>query len=870
MPFSHAKPIAPVQPLVQAEQPSYLRHTFPNGLTLLVQEDHSHPLVAFHAVVRTGSATEGPFLGAGISHVVEHMLFKGTARRPVGAVEKEARSYGGTSQGFTTYDTTSYQLVINREFWPQGADLLLDALYSSTLDAAEFTKEREVVLRELKLRRDDPSQVAWDLLFENAYRVHPYRVPIIGYEPLLMKMTAEDVRQYHRTHYLPNTTVIAVAGDVQAEEVVRRIGELTKDLQPGLVPQVMLQEEPLPIAPRDITEEADVQLGIIAIGLPSVAVSGQDLYALDLLAWLLGGDRGSRLEKALKETGIVHAVHCGNYTPQQRGLFSVTMRLDPDKVQRAGPGVWKEFARVSEELFPVQELEAAKRALLREYLAGRQTVAGQASDLAGYEVLVGDPMFAARYLEGIGRVSPEDLQRVAKQYLVKDRATTVTLLPRGALSAGQGRGSARSSESPVELVRLENGVRVLLRLDRRLPLATLQASMLGGVRYENDGTSGVSQLTSQMLLRGTRRRSADQINDLVKEMGGELRPFSGRNSLGLTMEVVSSELPRAVPLLTELLTEPDFPDEQLETERRLALANLKAQEEDPFSWGIRRLAATLFTRHPYRLNPAGEAGALQKLKRQDLVKFHEQVLDPKRLVISVVGQFDRQEVLDLLKQGVGKIQPSEQKVPEIPVEPPLTSLRERMEATPREEALVLIGFPGLKVTDPRVPVLDLIEAVLSGGAGRLFTEVRERRGLAYTVGAFSLHGVDPGCFVLYAVIDPSQADSVRSALLEEVRRLRQADVPEEELREVKQGLLGERRIARQTQQNFAAQIAGDELYGLGFDYSGRYETQVQEITPVEIRRTAGELLDPQRCVVVIGKPGQSSAAPKETEPLQAR
>ena len=152
----------------------------------------------------------------------------------------------------------------------------------------------------------------------------------------------------------------------------------------------------------------------------------------------------------------------------------------------------------------------------------------------------------------------------------------------------------------------------------------------------------------------------------------------------------------------------------------------------------------------------------------------------------------------------------------------------------------------------------------------MFTEIRERRGLAYTVGAFSLHGVDPGCFVLYAVIDPSQADGVRSALLEEVRRLRQADVPEEELREVKQGLLGERRIARQTQQNFAAQIAGDELYGLGFDYSGRYETQVQEITPAQIRRTAGELLDPQRCVVVIGKPGQSSAAPKETEPLQAR
>jgi len=828
-------------------------------------------LAAFHAVVRTGSATEGQFLGAGISHVVEHMLFKGTARRPVGAVEKEARSYGGTSQGFTTYDTTSYQLIVNREFWPQGADLLLDALYSSTLDADEFAKEREVVLRELKMRRDDPSQVAWDLLFENAYKVHPYRIPIIGYEPLLMKMTAGDVRQYHRTHYLPNTTVIAVAGDVQAEEVVRRIGELSKDLQPGLVPQVMLPEEPPPIAPREITEEADVQLGIVAVGLPSVAANDPDLYALDLLAWLLGGERGSRLDKALKETGIVYAVRCENYTPQHRGLLTVTLRLDPGRTREAAAGLWKEFARAASEPFPAEELEAAKRALLREYLAGRQTVGGQASDLADYEVLVGDPTFAARYLEGIRRIQPEDLQRAAKRYFTRERSITVTLLPRGTLPAGQGRGAGKLSEAPAELVRLENGVRIVLRPDRRLPLATLQASLLGGVRYEKDETNGISQLASQMLLRGTRHRSSDQINDLVKQMGGEIHPFSGRNSLGLALEVVSSELPRAVPLMADLLTDSDFPNDPLEQERRLALAGLKAQEENPFSWGIRRLTATLFTRHPYRLDPAGDAEALQKITRQDLIQFHQQVLDPKRLVIAVAGRFDRAEVLDLLKQSLGKIKPALQEPPEIPAEPPLANLRERMEITPREEALVLIGFPGLKVTDPRAPTLDLIEAILSGGAGRLFTEVRERHGLAYTVGAFAMHGVDPGCFVLYAITDPSQADGVRSALLEEVRRLRQADVPEEELREAKQGLLGERRIARQTQQSQAAQTAGDELYGLGFDYFSRYDARVQEIGAAEIRHAAEELLDPQRCVVVIGKPGQStSAAPKPAESLQAR
>ncbi|MDO8730038.1 MAG: pitrilysin family protein, partial [Candidatus Omnitrophota bacterium] len=297
-----------------------------------------------------------------------------------------------------------------------------------------------------------------------------------------------------------------------------------------------------------------------------------------------------------------------------------------------------------------------------------------------------------------------------------------------------------------------------------------------------------------------------------------------------------------------------FPADELETERRLALAGLKAQEEDPFSWGIRRLTSTLFTRHPYRLDPAGEAEPLKNLKQEDLIRFYGQTLNPDRLVIAVTGQFERDSVLSLLKQAVGGIPASKSPAPEVPAEPPLANLRERIEATPREEALVLIGFPGIQVTDPRAPALDLLEAVLSGGAGRLFTEVRERRGLAYTVGAFAMHGVDPGCFVLYAITDPANSDGVRAALLEEVRRLRQTDVPADELQEAKQGLLGGRRIARQTQQVLAAQMAGEELTGLGFDYSARYDARVQQLGSAELRRAAQELLDPERCVVVVGRP----------------
>ena len=853
------QPFSLQQSLQEMSRPNVVRRVFPNGLTLLVQEDHSHPLVAFHAVVRTGSATEGPCLGAGVSHVVEHMLFKGTARRPVGAVEQEARSYGGTSQGFTTYDTTGYQLLVNREYWSEAADLLVDALFFPSMDPGEFAKEREVVLRELKLRRDDPAQVAWDELFANAYRVHPYRIPIIGYEPLLTQLTPEDVKQYHRTHYFPNTMVIAVVGDVNAEEVVQRMQELTASIRPGRVPSIVMPEEPLPQAPRKITEEAEANLAFVSVGFPGVSVNDPDLFALDLLSWLLGGGRGSRLELALREAGIVHSVHSWNYTPQARGLVTVSMRTDPDRVSEALTGMEKEFKRAKEEPFSPEEIVAGKKALLRDYLSGRQTVGGQASDLATYEVMVGDPTFADRYLAGVDRVSAEDLRHAAQHYLVKDSSTLVSLLPRGRTAVVDKQGPGQRQELVAEKVRLDNGLRVILRQDPRLPLVTVQVSMLGGVRYETDKTNGISGLTARMLTRGTRHKGVEEITELLRQMGSEVNSFSGRNSLGLTLELVSSELPRGLDLLSELLLEPSFPQEDFEKERRLALANLKTQEEDPFPWGMRRLVATLFTQHPYRLDPAGNADALKGLKRQDLVAFHERILDPQRIVVSIVGNFKREEVLALIRRTLGRMERKGAQTADVPPEPVLTSLRERIESTPRQEALVLIGFPGLRVGDPKVPALDLVEAVLSGGAGRLFSEVRERRGLAYTVGAFAVHGVDPGSFVLYAVTDPSHIEEVRSALLEEVRRLGTSLVADLELRQAKQGLLGNRRIGRQTQQALAVQMASDELYGLGFDFSDQYEAQVQKVTPEQVQAVARDLFNLQRYVVVIGKPGPAGA-----------
>jgi len=778
-------------------------------------------------------------------------------------MERKFRSYGGSTHGSTTFDTTSYNAIVNQEHWFEAADLWTDALFFSSIDPKEFTKERDVVLRELKLREDDPMREAFETLFAESYRLHPYRYPIIGHAALMQGLTAEDVKAYHRSRYQPNAMVIAVVGDIETEAVIKRFTDLTANIPRGRAVAAALPTEPLPVSAREVTREVEAQLGVVTIGFPGVAVDHPDLYALDLLAWVLGAGRGSQLDQALKETGIVHSVSTWNYTPKDPGQFIVTMRMDPERIPEAVDAVFGELAKAQIQLFDRGEVEAAKRVLLREYLADRQTVSGQAGDLALYESLVGDPTFATRYLKGVEGVSLKDLREMAKRYLKPERATTVKLYPKGTSQPLSAENSQQGGEAETEKRQLSNGIRVLLRPEHRLPLVTVNVAMLGGVRYESDQTNGISALTARMLLRGTRNRTAEEITQAVKQMGAGVYPFSGRNTLGVSLEVMQEAMPEALQLLGELLRDSTFPREELEKERRLSLAALKAKEENPFSWGIRRVQELLFTAHPYRLDSSGNADALVGLQPVHLIQFHQAVLNPASIVVTVVGDFEADEVMGFLEGALGVISPQSKQVLDLPEELALEHLRQRQEITPRAEGLVMVGFHGLRVGDDQAPAMDLIDTMLSGAAGRLFTEVREKRGLAYTVGTILIHGVDPGSFILYAVVDPAHLESVQTALLDEMRTLGTTPVPKEELEIAKEGLLGARRIGRQSQGAVASQLSLDELYGLGFDYEEQYEAQLGQVGATDIQELAQELLNPTRCAIVIGLPKAEAAATAE-------
>lgn len=828
------------------------RWELPNGLSVLFQEDHGAPLVALEALVKTGSATEGRWAGTGVSHVVEHMLFKGTATRPVGAIEREIKSYGGQINGHTTHDVTGYTVTVHRDHFREALALLADALQHPSFDAQELRRELDVVFRELKLRRDDPDQHTADLIWSTTYREHPYRFPIVGYEPLLKALTRQDIIDYYRARYLPNRTVLAIAGDADPAVVQAAVTQALAGWPRGIEPVVTTPREPPPVAPRLVEEAADVAVAQLALVFPSVALTDPDLMALDTLARVLGEGRGSRLDLALREPGLVHDVASWNYTPREPGLFAITMHLDAARVPEARAAAQRAIEELRDHPVSSAELAAAQRAVIAQHAFGHQTVGALAGDLATSEALAGAPLFSQQYVDAVQRVTTDDLQRVARAYLAPSRLIEVVLRPRGAASAATP-AAAAVAEAPIELIPLANGARLLLREDRRHPIVTLRVTAFGGLLHETPAVNGVSALTARMLLRGTAARSAQELTDLVRSLGGEIASASGRNSVGVSLALLRDDVATGLAILSDVWHSPSFPADEFLKEQRLLQADIRQAEDDLFPWGSRRLLGALFAGHPYALPPDGTVESVARLTVADVAASHRLLAAPDRTVISVFGDVRKAEILPLVERAFGHAAPAAPS-PARPAPAPLTACRRIDGAWPRAEAIVLVGFRGLAVADPDYAAVDVLDAVLGGAGGRLFMEVRERRGLAYTVGSSVSTGPDPGSVVLYAVTDPAHADAVVTTLLDEVARVRAAPVSAEELSVAQEAVVGAQSIHLQTNGALSLATGLDELFGIGWRRYQAYPAQVRAVTAQDLHRVAQRYLTPDRCVIFVGRP----------------
>ncbi len=843
------------------EVPPVHRIILDNGVTVLVREDHSAPVVSAQLWVRTGSIDEGPLIGSGLSHFLEHMFFKGSSNHPAARLVQEVQDRGGRMNAYTSFDRTVFYVDIPSRGWRTAVEILADAVQNPLFPEEEFARERDVILREIDRGMDEPARRLSRLLWSTAYVRHPYRYPVIGYRPLVEAVTRDEIIRYFRARYVPDNLTLVLVGDLRTADAESVARETFGRMKREPAPQPFIPREPMQTGPRVAEETMDVRLARIAVAFPSVALPDPDVPALDLLATILGDGRGSRLYRRLREEKeLAHQISAWSYTPADPGLFGITAVADPDRIDALRTGILEEIEAARKAPPSERELEQAVRKRTADWVRGEQTMSGQARDIGEGELSTANPRFDAVYLEALAATTPAEVLRVARRYLDPSRANWAVIrpaAPSGGTSAEEAAEETAARPDPLEqatLERLENGVRVILIEDHRLPLVEIRAVLPAGVLLENDRNNGITALTARLLLKGTERRTAEQITDAIESQGGLISAAAGNNTLYVSLSVLSEQTPTAVDLLGDVLLHPTFPEDAFARERDAQIAAVRAEKDQILQMAQRLLRETVFGRHPYRLSPSGQEKSLEGLTRRDVVDFHRRILRGDELVVAIAGDFRPEAALNELRKALGNV-PSGTGIP-LPEETPAPIRHpiEREWEIDRQQAVVLVGFVGVDVASPMRPALDVISTALSGQGTGLFERIREDRGLAYYVGAFQFTGLHPGLFALYAGTTPEAAGTVRDELLAEVERIRTAGLGPEELERARNRILGGIEMRRQQIGDRALQAALDELYGLGYDDALRLPDRYRAVGPDDVLETARRILRPDACVVTIVRP----------------
>ncbi|MBI5386489.1 MAG: insulinase family protein [Verrucomicrobia bacterium] len=827
--------------------------TLDNGLTLILREDHSAPVVSAQAWCKAGSVHEGKWLGAGLSHVLEHMLFKGTTNRAPGKIDQEVQDAGGNMNAYTSFDRTVYHIDVPNTGARVAIDILCDIVQNATLPAEELVKEKQVILREMDMNQDDPRQRSARRLFECAYTRSPYRFTVIGYPDIFNEVQREDVFAYYKEKYAPNDLFFVVVGDLQAAEVEAQIKEAFAKAKARALPPVVLPDEPAQVAPREIIEEGSTELAHCHVSWHIPDVRHADVPLLDVLATLLGGGRSSRLWQEVREKqALVNSVDAWTYSPGMPGLFGMSAMANADKFEAARDAMFAQVERMKQEPVSDAELSKAVKQFISATLSMRKTMAGQAQDLGASWLAANDLSFSERYLAAVKRVRPADLQRVARAYLTAENRTLYAYLPVGT-KPKQVETSDRFTARPIEKFDLKNGLRLLVKEDHRLPFVEFRAVFQGGVLAEDRTNNGLTLLMAKMLLQGTKTRSAEQIAREMESLGGSIDSYGGNNSFGVNAEVLSGDFAAGLELVSDVILAPAFPGDAFERERNIQLAAIKAQRDQLLQSASRFMRRGLYGDRGYGLDVNGTEETVSALNVANLQRLHQSFAIPNNCVLAVFGDVDTKQVRAAVEERLGAWKAAAA-VKLTNSEPAVHEVKRVGEQRDKKQAVLVIGFAGTTIYDADHYPLEILQEVCSDLGSRLFVRIRENLGLAYYVGAQNFLGLAPGYFGFYAGTEPEKIGQVETEMLKEAALLRASGVTEEELKRAKAKIVGQKKISRQDLGTWAMTAALDELYGLGFAHSDEDDARYAAVTLEQVRRVAQQYLKPDAVVISVVKP----------------
>ena len=843
-----------------------------NGLTVVIEEERSAPVVSIQMWVKVGSADEPQKL-AGISHVFEHMLFKGTPTKGVGQIANIIESVGGDINAYTSFDNTVYHLTVPSRHFSTGLDVISDAIQHSSFDPVELKKELEVVLEEIRMNEDTPGRRLFKSLLGSAYSTHTYGRPVIGFVDTVKSFRRQDILSFFKKWYAPNNMVLVIVGDIEHEAALKAVKDSFKDFKAKPEPHRKRAVEPIQKRLRAGVFSMEVQDSQLGMTYHVPSVKEQDTYAIDVLENILSGGETSRLYKKLKiEDELVHGISVYSMSLKDPGLFFVTAMLKPENVGKTITGTLEVIQKLAIEGPENEEIERAKFNIESSFVYSRETMDGLAGKLGYFEVNLSDYAFEKKYIDNIKKVSPEDIRRVTARYLAPSKMSVSVLMPKAkendltpellaeSVKAASQKPAAKAvkddEESRTTKTVLENGITLIVKEAHSNPTVAFYAAFPGGLRFEQEPKNGVGAFTAEMLTNGTSRMTREELSKELEDMAGGVGGFSGWNSTGASGKFLSRFFDKGLSTIADVIMNPVFPESEIEKLRTDTIASVARQEDNLPGYTFKLLYRELYDVHPYGMQTIGTKESIGALKRGDLIAHHNAFFTPERMVLTIVGDVDAEKTKKKVTELFANFKRSSATLPTPPEDKPETTIEKTGASKNKEQTHIAIGFNGTTIgSDDSFPLRVMTE-ILSGQGGRLFLELRDKKSLAYSVSAISKEAVDPGMIAAYIATAPEKKDEAIKGLLSEFKKLREEPASVDELNRAKRSIIGSYEIGLQSVSSQAVDMANSELFGLGYGFSKIYPEKIQAVTADDVMRVAKKYLDLNAYVISVVGPGE--------------
>jgi zinc protease len=403
----------------------------PNGLKVLLLENHKAPIITFQVWYRVGSRNE-EWGKTGLSHMLEHMMFKGTKKFGPEDFSRMIQENGGNNNAFTSHDYTAYFENLSADRIQVAIDLESDRMQNLMLREEDFRTERMVVVEERRLRTEDnPQAFLLEQMMAMAFQIQPYHWPIIGWMEDLSRLTVEDLKSYYQTYYNPVNAFLVVVGDFKKDELLPKIEKAFGSYARGVAPNQDKVKDPPQVGERRISVKKEAQLPFLVMGYHVPNLRDPDSYVLEVMATILSGGKSSRFYQSLvREKRLVLSADADHsLLSRDPSLFYISADLLPGKeVAEVEKALDQEVERLQKEPVGEKELEKAKNQLEASFIFGQDSIFYQAMILVQHEICL-DWRAIDNYIPSIRKVSPEDIQRVAKRYLIPDNRTVGILIP---------------------------------------------------------------------------------------------------------------------------------------------------------------------------------------------------------------------------------------------------------------------------------------------------------------------------------------------------------------------------------------------------------------------------------------------------------